>query len=479
MLLDFAVIAAYLLGMVAVGWWGVRRAGTRSDYLVAGRRLGGFMYSGTMSAVVLGGASTVGGVGLGYQEGISGAWLVLTIGFGILLLSAALARPIARLRVYTVAEMLDLRYGGGSTALPGAVMWAYTLMLTVTNTLAFATVFNALFDLPRTIGIVLGGGIVVLYSTLGGMWSVTITDIVQFGIKTVGIFALLLPIVLVRAGGFAGIEQRLGPQVLDLGHVGAGTVLTYLLTYMLGLLIGQDIWQRVSTARSQRVARVAGIGSGLYCVLYALAGALIGTAAHALHPGLANPDDAFATIVREVLPAGIRGLVLAAALAAVMSTASGGLIACSTVAAHDIWGQLRGRTGEVRTNRVFTLLVGLLAIAISVAVDDVVSALTVAYNILVGGLLIPIVGGLLWKRGTRAGALSAMLAGAVAVVVTMIVRGLMAEEAVYYGLLASLFGYVIVSLSTTRTDDEVLQQWRKRLAGQDPDASEQPGRQPA
>lgn len=479
MSLDIAVIAAYLLGMVAVGWWGVRRSGTRSDYLVAGRRLGGFMYAGTMSAVVLGGASTVGGVGLGYREGLSGAWLVLTIGLGILLLSAALARPIARLRVYTVAEVLDLRYGGGSTALPGAVMAAYTLMLTVTNTLAFSTLFNALFDLPRAVGIVLGGGVVVLYSTLGGMWSVTITDIVQFGIKTVGVFALLLPIALVRAGGFAGIEQRLGPEVLDLGRAGPGTVVTYLLTYMLGLLIGQDIWQRVSTARNQRVARTAGIASGLYCVLYALAGALIGTAAHALHPGLADPDDAFAAIARDVLPAGVRGLVLAAALAAVMSTASGGLIACSTVATHDLWGRFR-RTGEdVGTNRLFTLAVGVVAIAIAVAVDDVVAALTAAYNILVGGLLVPIVGGLVWRRGTRAGALTAMLAGAVAVVVTMAALGTMAEEAIYAGLGASLLGYVLASLATAPTEEAVLHRWRERLAGREPGESAQPGRQPA
>jgi SSS family solute:Na+ symporter len=473
MVLDIAVIAAYLLGMVVIGWWGAHRAGTRSDYLVAGRRLGPLMYAGTLSAVVLGGASTVGGVGLGYEEGLSGAWLVLTIGLGVLLISAVLAGPISRLRVYTVAEMLALRYGGGSTALPGAVMWAYTLMLAVTNTLAFAALFTALFDLPRAAGVALGGGVVVLYSTLGGMWSVTLTDIAQFAIQTAGIFAVLLPVSLLHAGGPSGIAAKLGPQALDLGRAGPGTIATYLLTYVLGLLIGQDIWQRVATARTPGTARGAGIGAGIYCVLYALAGALIGTAARALHPGLANPDDAFTAITRDVLPAGLRGLVLAAALAAVMSTASGGLIACATVAARDIGGR---RSSTVRTNRLFTLLTGVLAIAVAIAVDDVVSALTAAYNVLVAGLLVPIVGGLLWKRGTRPGALAAMFAGSVAVVAAMVALGTTAGAAIYWGLGASLAAHVVVSLATAPTDDAVLQRWRERLAGASGE-TEEAGRQ--
>lgn len=504
MVLDFAVIAAYVLGMLGIGWWGAHRTATKSDYLVAGRRLGGFLYAGTMSAVVLGGASTVGGVGLGYRHGLSGAWLVLTIGLGILLLSALLARRIARLRVYTVAEMLDLRYGGpasrsgasGGSAtgfLSGAVMWAYTLMLTVTNTLAFSAIFNALFDMPRIGGVLIGGGVVVLYSALGGMWSITITDIAQFAIQTVGVFLLLLPMVLSRVGGIGSLSERLGPGTFDLGHIGAGTIATYLLTYMLGLLIGQDVWQRVATARSHRVATLGGISSGAYCLLYAFAGALIGTAAKALHPNLPNADDAFTTVVRDVLPAGVRGLVLAAALAAVMSTASGGLIACSTVAANDLWPRLRrtfrprtGRNGdeagsdEIRTNRLFTAAIGLLAIGIAVAVADVVAALTVAYNILVGGLLVPIVGGLLWKRGTRQGALSGMLAGTGVVLATMALRGILANEPIYCGLLASLLAYVLVSLRTPRTDPEVLQVWETRLAGgqqarhEDTEAGRQP-----
>ena len=155
--MDVAIVVIYLLGMIAFGFWGKRRATTQSDFLVAGRRLGPLLYSGTMAAIVLGGASTIGGVGLGYKYGISGMWLVVAIGVGILALSLLFAGRIQRLRVYTVSQMLELRYGPGSSVLSGVVMWGYTLMLSVTSTIAYATIFGALFDIGKVPAIILGG----------------------------------------------------------------------------------------------------------------------------------------------------------------------------------------------------------------------------------------------------------------------------------------------------------------------------------
>ncbi|MBJ6619688.1 MULTISPECIES: sodium:solute symporter [Streptomyces] len=485
MAVDYIVIVVYLAGMLAMGWWGMRRAKSKSEFLVAGRRLGPGMYSGTMAAIVLGGASTIGGVGLGYQYGLSGAWMVVTIGLGILALSVFFSARIARLKVYTVSEMLDLRYGGRAGVISGLVMWAYTLMLAVTSTIAYATIFDVLFDVNRTLAIVLGGSIVVAYSTLGGMWSITLTDMVQFVVKTIGVLLLLLPIAVVKAGGFGEMKDQLPTSYFDPLGIGGETIFTYVLIYTFGMLIGQDIWQRVFTAGSDRTAKWGGTVAGTYCLVYAVAGAVIGTAAKVLYPKLASPDDAFATIVKDELPMGVRGLVLAAALAAVMSTSSGALIACATVANNDIWSRLRGAVrgpegegadghDEVKGNRAFILAMGVAVILISIALNDVVEALTVAYNLLVGGLLVPILGGLLWKRGTAQGALASVAVGGLAVVGLMAAYGILANEPVYYGLLASLAAYVVVSLATRPTDEATLTAWRERLAGRAPEPQSEP-----
>jgi solute:Na+ symporter, SSS family len=473
--LDTAVVGLYLAAMIAFGFWGKRRATTQSDFLVAGRRLGPLLYSGTMAAIVLGGASTIGGVGLGYEYGLSGMWLVVAIGTGILALSLLFAGRIQRLGVYTVSQMLELRYGPGSSVLSGLVMFGYTLMLSVTSTIAYATIFGALLDLGRIPSIVIGGAVVVLYSTLGGMWSITLTDFVQFVIKTVGIFLVLLPVVVVEAGGFGGLADALPAEALSLTTIGGGTIVTYFVIYTFGLLIGQDIWQRVFTARSPGVARWAGTAAGVYCLAYGVAGAVIGMAARVILPALDARDDAFAAVVEATMPALLAGLVLAAALAAVMSTSSGALIATATVFSQDIVARLRGRDPEagsehehVRSNRLYVAGFGVVMIGIACALQDVVAALTIAYDILVGGLLVAILGGLVWRRGTNVGALVSMAAGTLATLVTMVVVGdIYANEPIYLGLAAALVGYVAGSLASRPTDPQVLATWDRRLTGED------------
>lgn len=481
MVIDIIIIVVYLAAMIAFGFWGKTRTKNSSDFLVAGRRLGPGFYTGTMAAVVLGGASTVGGVGLGYTYGISGMWLVVAIAVGVIVLSLVFAGPIQRLKVYTVAQMLQLRYGVNATSASGVVMAAYTLMLTVTSTVAYATVFNLLFGTPTWLSMLIGGGIVMLYSTVGGMWSITLTDMVQFILKTVGVFVLLLPAALIHAGGFEGMRERLDASFFDIGTIGVGTIVTYFVIYTFGMLIGQDIWQRVFTARSPQVAKWGGTTAGVYCVLYGIAGALIGMAAASFMTNVDARDDVYALVAEEILPVGISGIVLAAAVAAMMSTASGALIATATVARTDVvplLGRLVGRKAgaatdggnpehDVNSNRIYVAVVGIIAIVIAAVIGDVVTALTIAYGILVGGLLVPILGGFLWKRATGAAALWAMGVGTALTIGTMFIFGIDANEPIYFGLAGSLLSYIIVSLTTKPTSPAVMEIWEGRLSGRD------------
>ncbi len=393
MALDIFVVLIYAAGMIALGWYGMRRAKTRDDYLVAGRNLGPGFYLGTMAATVLGGASTIGTVRLGYVHGISGFWLCGAIGLGIVGLSLFLAKPLLKLKIYTVTQVLERRYNPAARHASALIMLVYALMIGATSTIAIGTVMQVLFGLPFWVSILIGGGVVVLYSTIGGMWSLTLTDIVQFLIMTVGLVFLLMPLSINDAGGWDALVAKLPASYFDFTAIGWDTIVTYFLIYFFGIFIGQDIWQRVFTARSETVAKVAGSAAGIYCVLYGMAGALIGMAAKVLLPDLENVNNAFASVVEHSLPNGIRGLVIAAALAALMSTASAGLLAASTTVTQDLLPRLRrGRgqsdNGDVHENRIATLLLGLVVLGIALVVSDVISALTVAYNLLVGGMLI-------------------------------------------------------------------------------------------
>ena len=361
-------------------------------------------------------------------------------------------------------------------------------MIAATSTGAYATVFVVLFDWDRWLSIAVGGAIVLAYSTIGGMWSITLADQVQFLIQTVGVFLLMLPFAWNAAGGMSGIQDRVEASFFQWNGIGVQTIITYFVVYTLGLLIGQDIWQRVFTARTPQVARWGGVSAGIYCIIYGVAGAMIGLAARVALPNIniadLGKDVVYAEVAQSLLPIGIGGFVLAAAVAAMMSTASGALIAAATVARKDVVPYVASWFGksidtsdssnpehDVNANRMYVLGLGVVVIAISIVVNDVVFALTIAYDILVGGLLVAIIGGLVWKRGTGLGAAWSMAVGCSLTVVMLVLYatgvipsadGIYANEPIYFGLLASLVAYVVVSLLTPATPAHIRQAWDDR-----------------
>lgn len=497
--LNALVIILYLCIMLLFGVWGRKKTSDTSDYLVAGRRLNALMYTGTMSAVVLGGAASVGGVGLGYTYGLSGAWLVTAIGLGVLLLSAVFAPIIQRLKIYTVSQMLTLRYGTESTQAASIIMLAYTLMLAATSTGAYASIFVVLFGWERWLSVLVGGSVVLAYAVVGGMWSITLADMAQFLLMSLGTFGLMLPIAVHRAGGWSGIHERLDAEFFTWNGIGAQSIVTYFVVYTLGLLIGQDIWQRVFTARTPEVARWGGTASGVYCIAFGVVGAIIGMATRVVIPNIESKDDVFARVASDLLPVGLGGIALAAGVAAMMSTASGGLIAAATVARADVLPLLRkmlrqrhphrlsayeaasqaesavsaahSAEEDVHSHRWWVLGLGVVVLALSLAVPDVVAALTIAYDILVGGLFVAIIGGLVWPRATGTAALWSMIVGSVGTLATMAVLeaqaeqrfdGIYANEPIYVGLAASALVFFVVSLASRPTDPEVLRAWKER-----------------
>jgi len=440
------VIGLYVCAMLALGAWALRRTRTREDYLVAGRNLGPGFYLGSMAATVLGGASTIGSVRLGYLHGISAFWLCALLGLGVIGVNLLLAKPLLQLKIYTVTQVLERRYNPATRSASAVIMLAYTLMIGCTSVIAIGTIFQVLFAWPFWLAALAGGTVVVLYCSLGGMWSLTLTDIVQFLIMTVGLVFILLPLSISDAGGWQAMVAQLPDSAFSLTAIGGDTIVTWFLIYFLGIFIGQDIWQRIFTAHSGEVARRAGSWAGAYCILYGLVMALIGMAARVVLPDLDNANNAFAAIVQHSLPAGLRGLVIAAALAALMSTASAGLLAASTTCSQDllplVWSRAQ-QSNNVQINRLTTLLLGVTVLGISLLIQDIISALTVAYNLLVGGMLVPLLGAIIWRKASTRGAISSMLLGAVTVIAFMTKDGILANTPIYYGLAVSLISFVL------------------------------------
>ncbi len=467
--LDTAVLGTYILVMLILGYRGFRRSRNSTDYLVAGRRLGYGMYIACLSAVALGGAATVGSASLGYRHGISGIWLVTWIGLGIVALGLLLGTKLSNLGILSVSEMLELRFDGRARIVSAVITVIYTLMVSVTQVIAMGSILGPMLSWSPAQGMVVGGGIVLVYTFLGGMWSVSYTDLIQFGFMSAGVFLLMLPIGISSSGGLDVLFAEVPEAHLRLDTIGFDTILLFFLLFFLGLLIGQDIWQRVFTAKSSRVARRGTVIAGLYCIAYAFATTLIGMIALTHFPALEDPQTAFARVAVEMLPAGVSGIVLAGSVSALMSTASGTLLASSTVLSSDVYRRFFAPEIDdpsfLRISRALTGVLGLCVIVVALFVGDVILALDIAYTFLSGAIFVPVMAALFWRRATATATLASMCASTVVAAVAMLVWGAGASPPILLGLVTSVTVLVTVSLMTPAPAPDVLRAWKQRLEG--------------
>jgi solute:Na+ symporter, SSS family len=447
--LDTGIILLYFFILIMVGFVGANKAKTAEDYALAGRNLGLFIYLGCLSAVILGGASTIGTAKLGYTFGISGIWFVFMVGLGIAVLGLFFIRQIYGANVTTISELLGRRYNKETRLLSALVSAIYTMMVAVTQIIGMGTIINAVLGWNMTVSMLIGGGIVLFYTILGGMWSVTMTDIIQFIVMTVGIFLVMLPMSLSHVGGLKALSDGLPASYFDITSMGWNEIFQYFMLYTLGMVVSQDIWQRVFTARTTKIARSGAVYAGLYSFAYALALSIIGMCAVLVLPSMNDTQNVFAKMALEILPPGFLGLILASVCSALMSTASGTLLASSTLISHDILKQfwLKDISDKkfVLLSRMITLTIGVIAITIALWIQDVLVALDVAYAILSGAIFIPVVLGFFWKKATAKAGFYSIIISSLVVFGGLAAEGLSSTHPIMYGIVTSLVSMIVFS----------------------------------
>lgn len=467
--LDIGIVIGYFLVIIAVGVYSSRKAQASSDYLVAGHRLGYGITFACLSAVLLGGASTIGSTALGYRYGISGIWLVSMLGLGLMLVGILLVKRIRELEVLTVAELLTKRFGAKAGVVTALVSALYTMMVCATQVIAMGTILQGFAGWDSAMSMLVVGVVVVAYTILGGMWAITLTDFIQFILIVAGVTLVMMPACVHAAGGLSAIGATLPSSYFDITSIGFPTIVQYFFLYCLGALVGQDLWQRYLTARSVKVARRSGIASGAFILFYAIACTLVGMAAAVYMPGIDDAQLVFAKMADEVLPTGALGLVLTAVLAVLMSTASGTLMASSSLLTNDVIkpasAYLRTKSKAVakeyleedrmllKASRRMTACVGAVAIVVAVWLNNVIAALDASYAILSGALFFPIILGMFWKKATAKAALASIVVSSVVILLGLGLMGTTAVEPIMIGLAVSGAIMVSVSLLGSRIKD--------------------------
>jgi SSS family solute:Na+ symporter len=413
---QLVIVAVYFLAIIGIGVWSKRRAGSQSGFFVAHRRGTLPLITGSIVATAVGGSALVVTASLGFERGLTGAWWLLVGSVGLVLLGAFFARKVRGAALYTLPELVERQYGR-SVGLAASILIVIAWIGVVAGQIIAAGSFLSILGVGSApFWMVVFTLVVVIYTILGGQFSVIRTDLFQAGILFLGIFAVLA-VVLARLGGFNELRAS-----LPLDYWSFPLSLKFSWKMLLSLLIlvgatyvvGPDMYSRLFCARGEKTAQQSAILSAFLFIPLALAITLIGMSAKVLYPQIMS-DQAFPQVVNGVLSPWLSGLILAAVIAALMSSADTCLLSQSVILTQDIikrFHYFNERKTLVLT-RFSLATLGILALVLALALKQVYSSLMFAYTIFTCGLVIPVIAGF-YKRKlgvTPRGALAALIGG--------------------------------------------------------------------
>ena len=433
--IDIAIVVVFLLITFFVGVFFYKWVGEPDDFYLAGRQLTPFILAAVITATNVNLYSFVGQAGIAYKHGISILWQTWT-GNMALVFSGLFILPIMRrLRIRTIPEFLEHRYDKGVRTLVG-VLWVFRLAFWLGVVIYTAVVAaQAITGITSfTFWIVVFALIAIVYTVLGGMWSVAFTDVIQF-VFMLGGALIVLPMAMAAVGWMPGLMAKLPPQSLTLvREQGLYNWKFILAIFFLGIewaSVDQGLLQRAFGAENTRSLAKGMVLAGIITTPFALLWNLPGLASAVLFPHLENADQAIPTLLAKMMPAGLLGLVLCGLISSQLSTISGNLNGVATLFTNDIYESLKKRKATDKEilfiARSMTLVIGILMVVFAYFVPRMGGAVE-AYLTIIGIMDMPlfivaIVYGLLWKRTTPAAAWAGYLAGALAGIYGKVVLG--------------------------------------------------------
>lgn len=405
--LYLALLLGYSLVQIGLGVWLGRRVKTTEDFFVAGRRLGPGLLFATLVAANIGAGSTVGATGLAYRDGLSAWWWVGSAGLGSLVLAFFVGPRMRRIAaehdLRTVGDFLEYRYGRPVRGVVAALLWVATLCILAGQLVAMGWVFNAVLGLPPAAGALVGGVVMTVYFTAGGLLTAVWVNALQLVVELL-IYAALVPAAVASAGGWSALVA--GPAVSPGYHdfwQGGASGWIYLAALGPAFIISPGLLQKVYGARDDRAVRI-GVGlNALVLLAFAFVPVVLGMVTRMLHPDLTHPEMALPTLLVNDLPPIIGGLGLVAIFSTEVNTADAILFMLSTSLSQDVYRRFvnpeASDAAVLKVARGAAVAGGALGVLLAVVLSpSVIGFLGIFYAVLSVCLFVPVVGGLYVRR---------------------------------------------------------------------------------
>jgi len=399
--IDYVIIALYLSGMVGVGLWFAKKHTDFDDFFLAGRSLTTPLLITTLISTYYGIDVLFGDSQLGFTDGVV-AWFGYARPTYAFFLVAAflLAQRLREENFKSLPDILD-KYYGKKTRYVGAVT-SFIYSLPALSLYGFGMLGDVILGWKPIVGMLVLGGIALVYTLTGGFWAVVLTDSIQFVMMCV-VLALAFPFAMNLIGGFDSMIDTLEPNYFDtMGDLSTWLIVIYASTG-LSILVEPTFYQRIFAAKSYKSVRnalIIGIfiwGSYDWMITILAMSAKVGVLKGVL-PGDVAPDAALLTIMVAALPAGALGLFIAGVLSTEMSTLDSYCLVAGGNVAYDIYKPaLKPDATDIeliKTTRYGILLSWFLGFAMAVSFEQMLGLWVFLASILISSTLTPVLLGI-------------------------------------------------------------------------------------
>ena len=456
MTIEYILVIAYMLSCIGIGLLASRKVlASRDEYWVAGRRIGTMMNAMAIMATLASGGSIIGVMGYAYSKGIPYT-LALFAGavLGFPLASILVAKPLRNFGKFTITDFLAFRFPHPLVRIlvPIVIVVSFTVYIIAQMKAAGITV-EFLLGIDYKWAVTISTLIFILYVSIGGMLAITWTDVMQGALMLVVVIGTAL-IVMFREGSPAAIMQMTATQAPALGQVAHQPLASYLGSFVIwaaAIPVIPHIVMRVFTAKDARGARISlNLAMILYSLMILAAVFTIVPLGKIHYPDLQDADTIFLKVMQNEFPPFVRGLAVAAVLAAVMSTTDALLLACSSAISHDLLGNfVRRKLSEKKEsylNVAIAWLIGLIAMYLAYSPPALITQFySAAIGLLTATLFVPVMAGLWWKKANLVGGIASMIVGFVFYLFFQFSHWMPPLSAILFTLPASVLAMVIGS----------------------------------
>jgi SSS family solute:Na+ symporter len=401
----------YFFVMLAIGINSALKIKKPDDFYLAGKKSRTLFITGSLLATIIGSSAILGTINLSYHQGWASAWLMLCASIGCFAL-LPMAKYVSRYGKYTLPQLVGDFYGKNAEQVCSIIIPIAWIGVIAAQVIGAAMIISGYIGISYETAVLLTGSIFIIYTIIGGQISVIKTDFIQSIMIFVGLFVFAL---FLHKNSTTNVLSTIPTTFPFNSHFTSWDLIVLIFTYSSTFFVGPDIYSRLFCAKNERVASRSVLITAIVLFFFAILISYVGVSLTHLFPNIdSSKTISLITAIDKYLPAWASGLVIAAFLSAVLSSASTTLLTSSTILSEPLLRRKKGTDKySTKNTRIFVLLLGIAAMILAMKITSIISSFLIALTLFSGAFIIPIAAGLFGYRVVKKTGVAAMITGGV------------------------------------------------------------------